>query len=135
MIDNYKDIINMSHHVSKTRAPMPIKDRAAQFAAFAALDGHNDAIDETARLTNSKRTLHEDKLTLLDEKLSILFNMDNSIPITIEYFIEDEAKVGGRYISVSGKISKIDDVNGYIIMQSGLKIPINDIYDINSDIF
>ncbi len=44
----YDDIIDLPHHSSPTRPRMPVSDRAAQFAAFAALSGHGDAIRETA---------------------------------------------------------------------------------------
>lgn len=47
MNDNYDDIINLPHPVSKTHPPMPMINRAAQFAPFSALNGHNDAIKET----------------------------------------------------------------------------------------
>ena len=42
---NYDDIINLPHHVSKTHPQMPLIDRAAQFAPFAALTGYNDALE------------------------------------------------------------------------------------------
>lgn len=49
MTDEYDDIIDLPHHVSQRHAPMPLEARAAQFAPFAALTGHNNAIAETAR--------------------------------------------------------------------------------------
>lgn len=50
MIDKYRDIIEMEHHVSPNRRPMPMDKRAAQFAPFAALNGHEEAIERTARM-------------------------------------------------------------------------------------
>ena len=46
-MNKYEDIINLPHHVSKTRKPMSLYNRAAQFAPFAALTGYDDAIKET----------------------------------------------------------------------------------------
>ena len=46
----YEDLIYLSRPVSKTHRPMPIADRAAQFAPFAALNGHGDLIRKTQRL-------------------------------------------------------------------------------------
>lgn len=43
-MNNYEDIINLPHHVSTKRPQMPLKDRAAQFAPFAALTCHDEAI-------------------------------------------------------------------------------------------
>lgn len=54
---NYEDIINLPHHVSKKHPQMPLPDRAAQFAPFAALTGHEEAIRETAR----QRELEQEK--------------------------------------------------------------------------
>ena len=48
----YDDIINLPHHQSATRPHMSNYDRAAQFAPFAALTGYDDAVKETARLTD-----------------------------------------------------------------------------------
>lgn len=50
----YGDILNLPHHVSETHSPMPIADRAAQFAPFAALTGYKEAIEETERLAEKK---------------------------------------------------------------------------------
>ena len=57
-MSRYDDIIHLPHHVSKTRKPMPMINRAAQFAPFAALTGHDEAIAETARQTTPNRYCH-----------------------------------------------------------------------------
>lgn len=44
----YADIIGMEHYVSSKHPHMPSADRAAQFAPFAALTGHEEAMEETA---------------------------------------------------------------------------------------
>lgn len=54
MDDNYEDIINLPHPVSKKHPPMPRRSRAAQFAPFAALTGYNEAINETVRANESQ---------------------------------------------------------------------------------
>ena len=45
----YDEIMGLPHHVSKTRPQMPLSDRAAQFAPFAALTGYDSVIRETER--------------------------------------------------------------------------------------
>ena len=62
----YDEIIKLPHHVSKTRPQMPMSDRAAQFAPFAALTGYDSAIKETGRLTDEKIELDEEALTALN---------------------------------------------------------------------
>lgn len=49
MNDKYEDIINLPHHVSKRHRQMPLAERAAQFASFAALEGHAAAVSSTAQ--------------------------------------------------------------------------------------
>lgn len=51
---NYDDIISLPHHESAKHPKMPALDRAAQFMPFAALTGHNAAVMETERLTDSR---------------------------------------------------------------------------------
>jgi len=58
--DNYDDIINLPHHVSKHHPPMSMMNRAAQFAPFAAVSGHHAALDETARQVEERMGNPED---------------------------------------------------------------------------
>ena len=56
MTEKYEDIINLPHHVSKTRPQMSMLERAAQFSPFAALNGYDDAVKETGRLEMKNET-------------------------------------------------------------------------------
>ncbi|PNV61580.1 hypothetical protein C0033_13445 [Clostridium sp. chh4-2] len=135
-INRYDDIIHLPHHVSSVHPPMPVSDRAAQFAPFAALTGHDAAIKETARLTDERVELDENAKAVLDEKLRMIQEMLARQPeITVTYFQPDEKKSGGRYISATGNVRKIDMYSHLIIMADGLRIPLSEIYGIEGNIF
>ena len=72
MANDYKDIINNPHHTSKTRKRMSQSNRAAQFAPFAALTGHDASIYEAARLTENKIELNDKEIDVLNMKLNFL---------------------------------------------------------------
>lgn len=128
-MNGYDDIINMSHHVSTTHPQMSMPDRAAQFSPFAALTGHGDAVKETARLTDEKLELTEDEISDLNQKLNFLTEHAEDRPeITVVYFVPDERKSGGAYITVTGNFRRIDEYSQCIIMTSGEGIPIENIY-------
>ena len=128
-MNEYDDIINMPHHVSVTHHQMSMHDRAAQFSPFAALTGHSEAVKETARLTNEKIELTEEEISDLNQKLNFLNEHAAEQPeITVEYFVPDERKSGGAYITVSGNFRRIDEYSQIIIMTRGEGIPIKDIY-------
>lgn len=132
----YDDIINLPRHISRKYPPMSINNRAAQFSAFAALVGYEDAVKETARLTDSKIELEDEKKYILSEKLSIIQERLLDRPkITITYFDQDKNKSGGKYITKTGVVNKIDEYNCVVIMEDKTKIYIDDIYEIDSDIF
>ena len=96
MKDQYDDIINLPHHVSKTRPQMSMVDRAAQFSPFAALTGYDAAIKETGRLTDEKVNLSEEEKEALDRKQQILMEWLGDHPaLTITFFVPDEKKSGG----------------------------------------
>lgn len=124
----YDDIINLPHHVSDYHTPMPMENRAAQFAPFAALTGHKDAISETARVTQDFRELSDDEKNLLSKKLS--YAIDNGLSIMITYFSPDLKKMGGCYKKVSGIIKKWDEVEYKIILCDNHDIPANYISNI-----
>ncbi|WP_455719277.1 hypothetical protein [Agathobacter sp.] len=124
----YDDIINLPHHVSSVHPQMSIWDRSAQFSPFAALTGHEAAIEETARLTEQWHEPDEDKREELDEKLrqimltykkidtgkniEVYSDINNcGIGLNILYFKPDKLKEGGSYEHVTGKLRKMDDIN------------------------
>lgn len=132
----YDDIINLPHHVSTVRAHMSLHDRAAQFLPFAALTGFEDAIQETGRLTQEKISLSESGIESLNERLHILLEEMASHPkITITYFVRDEKKAGGAYDTVEGYVRRIDEYKRTVIMMDGLEIPIEDMIEIDGEIF
>lgn len=62
----YDDIINLPHPSSTSHPRMPLQDRAAQFAPFAALTGHGAAIQSTAEAVEEEMQLGKD-VTLLED--------------------------------------------------------------------
>ena len=136
MTDKYDSIVSLPHHVSMTRPQMPMSDRAAQFAPFAALTGYDAAIKETGRLTDEKIELDEEALTALDMKYQLLMDALTDAPaVTITYFQPDERKAGGKYVSAVGAVKKIDDFERRITMRDGTKIPMDDILSIGGELF
>ena len=128
MKSKYDEIMGRPHHVSKTRPQMPMSDRAAQFSPFAALTGYDSAIKETGRLTDEKIELDEEALTALDRKYQLLINaLDDAPEVTITYFQADERKAGGKYITATGAVKKVDDFERRITMQDGSKIPMDEV--------
>ena len=132
----YDDIINLPHHVSKKHPQMSLHDRAAQFSPFAALTGHKAAINETSRLTDEKYILSEDVIAKLNEQLNLIKeNIGTNQTVTITYFVPDDKKSGGAYISNTGVVKKIDEYNRTVIMTDKTVIPIEQISEMQSDIF
>ena len=132
----YDDIINLPHHVSKKHPQMSLHDRAAQFSPFAALTGHKAAINETARLTDEKQILSEDVIAKLNEQLNLIKENISTNPIvTITYFVPDDRKSGGAYISNTGVVKKINEYNHTVVLTDKTVIPIEQISEIQSDIF
>lgn len=125
----YENIIDMDRPISKAHMKMPLINRAAQFAPFAALTGYEEAIAETARYTNRKIDLSESELDRLDWKLNECLRNINT-PIRLTYFEKDKFKEGGKYLSISGKIKNINDYDMTITLDSELYIKIDNIYDI-----
>ena len=121
----YDDIINVPYHGSRSRTPMPVENRAAQFAPFAALTGHEDAISETARLTDRKLELTEETKREISRLLE--WSLAEGKAIKLEYFIADSRKEGGEYRTIPGVVTKIDENEKILILDSGHKIYIDEI--------
>lgn len=136
MNGKYDEIMGLPHHVSKTRPQMPMSDRAAQFAPFAALTGYDSAIKETGRLTDERIELDVEALSALDMKYQLLMEaLDEAPEVTITYFQPDERKAGGKYVSAVGTVKKIDDFERRITMRDGTRIPMDDVLSIDGELF
>ena len=107
-------------------------DRAAQFAPFAALTGYEAAVGETTRLTAQKRELDAQEAEELNRRLSTLISLLPDRPeATIEYFVPDDRKAGGAYVSVTGRVRHISVPEKTLIMEDGTVILIDDIAALN----
>ena len=130
-MEEYDDIINLPRHVSKNHPPMPMINRAAQFAPFSALTGYDAVINETGRLTDGFIELDENKKEQLNRRIAELMEtIDEQPSVTITFFKPDERKSGGSYFTVSGQLKKVDEFNQKLVMKDDLVIPFNCIFDI-----
>ena len=128
----YDDIIDLPHHVSKRHPQMPADERAAQFSPFAALTGYGAVICETARLTDRKMELSENMKEELERKLTELCARNCEGEIT--FFVPDERKEGGAYVTAEGRVKKTDDAERAVVLEDGTRIPVEDIVDIRKKV-
>ena len=111
-------------------------DRAAQFSPFPALTGYDAAIKETGRLTDQRIELTEDSRAALDRKQQVLMdNLANRPEVSVTYFVPDERKAGGAYVTVTGRVKKVDDYQRLLLLSDDTKIPLDEILDMESELF
>lgn len=133
--EDYSDIIHLPYRGRKGGG-LSMYQRAAQFAPFAALTGHDAAIRETARLTDSQIELGDENNEILNRRLSIIRDHLKETPeITITFFQPDEKKSGGTYESYTGCIKDVDDYEQQLVMMDGKKIALSSILDIDGKLF
>ena len=136
MSGRYDDMIYMQNPTPICKPRMSLYERAAQFSPFAALTGYEDAVEETARLTDARLELSEDMKTILNEKMQMIVdNMDADPIVTITYFVPDKKKEGGAYVDVTGIVKEIDEYERCIVMTDKKKIPIEQVRAIVGDLF
>lgn len=125
---SYEDIIHLPHHVSPKRAPMSMHDRAAQFAPFAALTGHDAIIRETARVVDAPIELTESRREELNRQLQMLSDRIVENPqVTVTHYIPDERKPGGAYVITTGRVKKLDEFAHVLVMCDGSAIDVDTI--------
>ena len=135
-MEKYKDIINLPHKQSSKRPHMSLRDRAAQFAPFAALVGYDDAIKETGRLTDERIEMSEEKLAVLNTRYQILVDQLGKKPeVTVTYFVPDALKTGGAYITKTGTIKKVDGYERLLTLYDGTRLRMDDVLALEGDIF
>lgn len=124
-------MLYLSHHTSKKHPQMPIFNRAAQFAPFAALTGHDAAMKETARLTDTQIELNEDYKEKINERLKELAaHIADTPQVSLLYFVPDTKKDGGFYTNYTGFLKKIDLYKRMLLMQDGTSIYIDRIIEL-----
>ena len=144
--DKYDDIIHLQRPVSRKHPPMPLYDRAAQFAPFAALTGHGEAVKETARITGTRLELDEYEEEILRRRLQYLIGcveawnaagrpVEERPAVAITYFVPDLLKEGGEYVTVSGPVEKIDQYLRQIVLADGADVPVDEIIRVESEVF
>ena len=124
----YDDMIDLPHHVSTKRPHMPILDRAAQFAPFAALTGYGEEVEETARFTDEKPELTEEQKQAIGRMLSkIEERKGERMLVSVAYFLPDGRKSGGQFLNTLGRVKRIDSMNEELALTDGTVIPFRDI--------
>ncbi len=127
MRDNYDDIKHLTRPQYDDLHPMSMSDRAAQFSPFAALVGYDDAVAETARLTDSRAVLTEDEMSELNANLNrLLDSLDEQPEISVTYFVPDEKKSGGKYVDKVGVVRIYDSYSQELVFTDGVRIAVTD---------
>ena len=132
MTGPYDDMLNLPHPTSRRHPQMSLSDRAAQFAPFAALSGHSAALVETARLTERRIELDEDVKAALDLKQQMLMDrIDEHPDVSVTWFQPDGKKDGGRYVTTTGRLKRIDEVERVLVMEDKTTVPLDDVISID----
>lgn len=127
-IDCYDDIMHMERYRLKKHRPMPLKNRAFQFSAFAALSGFDEEINETARLTDEFRELTEEELDRNNAVLCEMMERESENPkVRIIYFKPDERKSGGSYRKYIGNLRFFDEESMILNFTDGSRISVEQI--------
>ena len=135
-IDRYIDMLDLLHPTSPHHPRMPIIDRAAQFAPFAALTGYDDAIEETARLTDQMRNMTEDQREQLDRRYQLLLaSVERHPQVEVTYFLPDARKSGGSYQTVRGQLLRIDETERVMHLGNGHRIALDAVCNLDSELF
>ena len=128
MNSKYLKLKNITRPQYHDLPPMSIEDRAAQFSPFAAVVGYDDAVEETARFTDSMIELSEDEVVLLNGALAKLReSIDEKPQIRVTYFVPDAKKDGGEYVSKTGIVKRIDEYENVLIFTDGDKVAVSSI--------
>ena len=128
--------MDLPHHVSRKHPQPTMADRAARFAPFAAITGYEEMVLEEARITDDRIELDENSKAALNEKLNMILEfIDEQPEVSITYFEPDKRKAGGAYVTVTGTVKRIDEYEHLVIMTDGKKINIDEIYNLQSELF
>lgn len=129
----YEAIIDHPHFESKKYPPMPMEKRAAQFSPFKAMVGYDDEVEEESRFTDSEIFMDENRLEELDDRMRTVAGKvaaGERPVVTITHFVPDDRKEGGEYVVTEGRVRRIDEMTGVLVMTDGRRIEIGRITEV-----
>ena len=129
----YGDIIDREHPDPEKHPRMPRRNRAAQFAPFAALTGYDDLIRESERETDAPPVLDENELEELNDKLTFLLQSEDRPEAEFTVFVPDGKKPGGKYAAVRGRVLRFDEFARSLTLDSGVVIRCDTIVQIKCE--
>ena len=136
MRSTYEDIIHLPHPISTRHAPMPMADRAAQFSSFAALNGYEESIRETGRLTEPEKELTEEDQLHIGRQLQLLSEHTAEQPeVELLIFLPDGRKAGGRLERRSGLVRRVDGCSQILELTDRSRIPFSALRRLDSPLF
>ncbi len=134
-MNSYDDIINLPRPISK-RPPMPMNQRAAQFAPFSALVGYSEKIADVSKVLDSKIELTEERIAEINRKIQMIQEkLDSKPTVTITYFVSTRGKEMGFYQRNSTKVKKIDSFQQQLLLDDNTYVSFADIIDITGSCF
>ena len=126
-----RDLLSCARPRTERRAPMPMKNRAAQFAPFAALTGYDDAVRETERQTDRRPEIGEDRAEILDRRLRWLRDHPDRKPeITVTWFVPDIRKAGGACRTRTCRVKRLDAQHNTLLLEDGECVLISEICEL-----
>lgn len=131
-MDKYDDIINLPHYEPKYHPRMSMYKRSAQFAPFSALVGYDEQVKECSRITDKRLEIDDELKEKISNKLNKINEFIKEYPaVEITYFIPDDKKEGGKYVTEKVNVKRIDFINRFIKLNDNKKIFLDDIIDLN----
>ncbi len=132
----YDAILHLPHHVSEKHPPIPMEERAAQFSPYAALTGFGAVINETRRLTDPRQILSEETLAQLNRQYQLLLeHLPERPEITVTYFQPDGRKEGGAYLTLTGRVKKVEAYEQRLVLEDGSVIAMENIMAMDGELF
>ncbi|MGM9906826.1 hypothetical protein [Limosilactobacillus sp.] len=115
----YNDIMNVPRHVSRAHLPMTKRDRAGQFAPFAALTGYRELLDKIAqRYANKKYPTGKEEQVIFD-----FFHhlpSTDGVALALTYFNGES----GYYDHYQGTLTRVDWAQQVAHFEDGRQIPL-----------
>ncbi len=132
----YDAILHLPHHVSEKHPPIPMEERAAQFSPYAALTGFGAVINETRRLTDPRQILSEETLAQLNRQYQLLLeHLPERPEITVTFFQPDGRKEGGAYLTLTGRVKKVEAYEQRLVLEDGSVIAMENIMAMDGELF